>query len=75
MIDYGKIHHPSFKYCQKFNCFDPENKRLVNDLENQTKYFGKGFITELAIHRHKHDILTDTPNIFKEKYYITAAYS
>lgn len=68
LIDYSQIHHPDFKYCVKFNCFSPINKRTDEDLENKTKHFGKGFITELKQTQTRLKIEIDLVQIFQNKY-------
>ncbi|MEO4005363.1 hypothetical protein [Flavobacterium sp. CAU 1735] len=68
LIDYSQMHHPDFKYCKKFNCFNPQNRRIDEDLENTTKHFGRGFITELRKAQTSLKIEIDLAQIFQNKY-------
>lgn len=68
LIDYSQIHHPEFKYCKKFKCFEPLNRRIDEDLVNNTKHFGKGFLTELKHSQTTLEIEIDLVQIFQRKY-------
>lgn len=48
LVDYGMIHHPDFKYCQKIGCFFPDSKRRINeDFDNTSGKVGIGFLKEI----------------------------
>ncbi|AZI66604.1 hypothetical protein EIB71_02425 [Kaistella daneshvariae] len=44
LIDYCQIHHPSFHYCIKYDCYNSDkNKRIKQDLHASSSKLGKGF--------------------------------
>ncbi len=50
LIDMNMVHHPSFKYCQRCGCsFDrtQERNRYDEDLRNNDRRVGAGFLNEL----------------------------
>jgi len=47
LIDYGQLHHPDFHYCKKVNCFHNTDKRINEDLKNNSNKLGKGFLNGL----------------------------
>jgi len=49
LIDYCQLHHKDFRYCQKYECFrSNKERRIKEDLINNTGHFGKGFRTGLV---------------------------
>jgi hypothetical protein len=48
LVDYSQIHHPSFKFCVRCKCFEPLNRRILEDIENNG-VMGKGFLTEIKV--------------------------
>jgi serine/threonine protein kinase len=69
LIDYSQLHNESFRFCEKYDCFrsDP-NKRIKEDLINESKTLGKGFITELNRAKLRYEIESDLGEIFFEEY-------
>lgn len=48
LIDYCQIHHPTFKYCEEYDCFSTEHtKRIRQDLFEDSGKLGKGFKYEI----------------------------
>ncbi len=69
LIDYSQLHNPSFKFCEKYDCFESNpRKRFDEDLVNNSGNFGKGFITELNITRERHGIESNLSEIFLKEY-------
>jgi RIO-like serine/threonine protein kinase len=71
LIDYSQIHHKDFHYCKKFNCFDPNNKKRLNeDIINPNKGFGRGFKFEISEFSNSFGYGNDLANIFDKHYSI-----
>jgi|GEM_PF-2153477 len=69
LIDYSQIHHPTFQYCKRFNCYTPNSeKRMNEDLINPATNFGRGFKTELSALSEKLDYGTHLKDVFEENY-------
>ncbi|MFD0992888.1 lipopolysaccharide core heptose(II) kinase RfaY [Tenacibaculum geojense] len=68
LIDYSQLHFPDFKYCKKYNCFTPNNRRINEDLIKTTSHFGRGFLKELENINNQTNFDLDFKKIFLENY-------
>ena len=71
IIDYSQIHHRSFKYCDRFDCFNSDPLRRINeDLGNDIGKVGSGFRYGLIDFETAKGIAPALTEIF-DKHYIT----
>ncbi len=70
LIDYCQLHHKDFKYCKQYGCFDlSRHNRQKQDLNNETKHFGRGFRAELIKLERGLSLGSNLSNLFDKYYY------
>ncbi|MDP9076719.1 MAG: AarF/UbiB family protein [Bacteroidota bacterium] len=71
LIDYSQIHHEDFHYCKQYDCFKTNReRRLIEDLVNNTSHFGRGFKTEIFALQKEIGYSNSLAELF-DKYYVT----
>lgn len=69
LVDYSQLHYPGFKFCEKYDCFKSNSqKRIKEDLKNDSGKFGKGFIEELILAKKENGININLEELFLKEY-------